>query len=394
MSAISREKTLASNFRHERIDESAPCNRLTVLQTTDLTGNGREDVIVGGTGPHLNLSLMGARSRLPSLSGLRHRLGISKPTLFWYENPGWERHTISTIPQLEVGQALADVDGDGREDLIVGQGIHYNDVYWFEQPEDPREPWPAHLLTDAFEKYHDIAVGDLDGDGEAEVVILSQASETICYYDIPDDPFEEPWPMEHCHVVDNGRRIEGVQLADIDGDGRIEIIAGTNIYHRADGDGTDWTREAITSGWDDTRVATADLDGDGDLEVVLAEGDSPVHGTHPGRVAWFDPPDWEEHRLNDGLFCPHSLGIADFDGDGTPDIYVAEMGLGQHESPELYLYLNDGNGEFTEGVIARGIPTHEARVADLNGDGRPDIVGKPYSPGRHVDCWYNHLTGR
>lgn len=377
------------SFRHERIDDATPCQRLTVLQPTDLTGNGRDDVIVGGTGPELQLTVLGARSRLPSLAGLRQQFGLQPPTLFWYENPGWERHPIASTPQLEVGQALADIDGDGRVDLVVGQGLHYHDVYWFEQPANPRDRWERHLVTDAFEKYHDIAVGDVDADGVDEVVVLSQASETIFYYDIPADPTVEPWPDDHRHVIDRGRRAEGVALADIDGDGRVELVAGTNVYRRTGGSHDGWDRDDITTGWDDTRVAVADLDGDGELEVVLTEGDSPVYGSHPGRLAWFDPPDWEMTLLADDLFCPHSLQIADFDGDGSPDIYVAEMGLGEYDSPEQSVYLNDGDGSFTETVVARGIPTHEARVADLTGDGRPDIVGKPYAPGRHVDGWYN-----
>lgn len=390
LEALLPEKAL--DFRHERIDDRAPCSRLTVLQTADLTGNGRDDVIVGGTGPELKQTLFGSRSRLPSVAGVRHWLGASPPSVFWYENPGWERHTIATIPQLEVGQALSDIDGDGRLDLVVGQGIHYHDVYWFEQPADPRDRWEPHLVTDAYEKYHDIAVGDVDGDGTNEIVVLSQASETIFYYDIPDDPTVEPWPDTHRHVIDDGRRLEGVQLADIDGDGRVEVVAGTNVYHPPETPDGPWEREAIATGWDDTRVAVADVDDDGDLEVVLTEGDSPVFGTHPGRLAWFDPPDWEMNLLRDDLFCPHSLEVADFDGDGSPDLYVAEMGLGRHESPEHYLYLNDGKGGFTETTVVSGIPAHEARVADLTGDGRPDIVGKPYGPERHVDSWYNEAV--
>jgi hypothetical protein len=313
---------------------------------------------------------------------------MGPPSLFWYENPGWERHTIARTPQLEVGQALADINSNGRLDLVVGQGVHYHDVYWFEQPPDPREPWDRHLVTDAYEKYHDIAIGDIDGDGSTELVLLSQASETICYYDIPTDPTSGPWPDENCHLIDEGRRLEGVELADVDGDGQLEVIAGTNVYHRPAADG-DWVRKPIATGWDDTRVAVADLDGDGDPEVVVSEGDSPVHGTHPGRLAWFDPPEWKMNLLEDDLFCPHSLEIADFDGDGNPDLYVAEMGLAVNGDPQHLIYLNDGSGSFSRSVIAQGVPTHEARVADLDGDGRPDIVGKPYAPNRHVDCWYN-----
>jgi hypothetical protein len=133
-----------------------------------------------------------------------------------------------------------------------------------------------------------------------------------------------------------------------------------------------------------TRVAVADLDGDGRLEIVLCEGES-----HPGRLAWCAPPDWGPRILRDDLFHPHSLEIADLNGDGLPDIFVAEMGLGRNPDPKMLIHLNRGNADFEEVVFQRGIPTHEAKVGDLTGDGRPDIVGKPYDPERHIDVWFN-----
>jgi len=45
----------------------------------------------------------------------------------------------------------------------------------------------------------------------------------------------------------------------------------------------------------------------------------------------------------------------------------------------------DGAGRFEPCIIQEGVPTHEAKVADLTGNGLPDIVGKPYSPENHVD---------
>ena len=379
-------------FRHERVDENPPCARLGFCLTTDLTGNGRDDVIIGGAGS----SYKGKRfvrqvkeSGFPMPAKLRNRLGLEEVHLFWYENPGWDRHKIAVAPGLDVGATLGDVTGNGRTDIVAGQGIGQHDVYWFEQPTDPRGTWKRYLITNDFEKYHDLEFSDVDDDGEPEIVGLSQESEVIFYYDVPDDPYESPWPAENRHIVAEQTEVEGVRIIDIDDDGRTEILAGTSIYDRPAEPGQSWNREDVVTGWDDTRVTVADLDEDGDLEVIYSEGDSPHLGTHPGRVAWFDPPDWEGTILEDDLYCPHSLQVADFTGNGLPDIYVGEMGLGTNEKPKHIVFANHGEGAFEKHVIANGVPTHEAKAVDLTGDGRPDIVGKSYGPDHHVDVWYN-----
>lgn len=85
-------------------------------------------------------------------------------------------------------------------------------------------------------------------------------------------------------------------------------------------------------------------------------------------MAWFDPPDWDQTIIADGLFCPHTLEVEDFTGDGRPDIYVAEMGLGKHSDPRHFVFYNRG-GEFERETVATGIETHEAKVVDLTGSG-------------------------
>lgn len=379
-------------FQHEEIDAAPPCGKLGFCLTEDLTGNGREDVIIGGAGEgFLGKRFINAAERrnVPTLRRLRSMVGYAESNLFWYENPGFQRHDVAVAPHLDVGGSVGDVTGDSRPNIIAGQGLNHHEVYWFEMPDDPREPWTRHLLTDRFEKYHDIAVADVDDDGSAEVVGLSQESETVFYYDIPSDPEQSPWPEQCLHVVDDSRAGEGIVVVDIDDDGTTELIAGTDLYRPSLPSGSGWSREPIATGWDQTRVAVADLDGDGELEVVFAEGDSPELGTHPGRVAWFDQPDWEPTTLKTDLFCPHSLQVADFSGNGWPDIYVAEMGLGTNESPRHLLFLNQGGASFAERTIATGVETHEAKATDLTGNGRPDIVGKSYTPNHHVDVWYN-----
>lgn len=371
-------------FRHERIDSDPPSGRLFLCLTTDLTGNGRPDLVVGGTGSEeIDTPIPGLSVDRGTIQGyLSTRF---ETDIFWYENPGWERHAMTDTPnRWLLGGTLVDFEGDGRTDIAVGQAYGRNNIYWFEQPANPREPWPHRVVRSDFEKYHDLAFGDVDDDGEPELVGLSQGDETVFYYDIPDDPRATPWPDSTLHIVDDDVMVEGLTLTDIDDDGTTEIVAGPYIYHRR---ATGWRRETVAEGWEWTRLGVADLDGDGESELVLAEGDASSLGDRPSRVSWFDPPDWTEHPLRTDLFNPHTLEVADFTDNGRPDIYVAEMGLEENEEPRHLLFRNEG-GQFTEHVVAVGA-THEARAVDLTGNGRLDIIGKSYTPDPHVDVWYN-----
>jgi len=345
-------------FRHQVIDADPPGRLHDITLIADINSDGRNEVVIGGKeGP---------------------------PNLFWYENPSWRRHVMAETPELEAGGVVFDINGDGRPDIVAGQQISGRKLFWFENPSDPTRPWTPRVIEQRFTKYHDQAVGDVDGDGEPELVFLSQRSAVLAYYDVPDDPTVQPWPSECFHLIcDDLPDVEGLVIIDIDGDGVVEILAGPNVFHPPAAGGS-WQRERFCEDWVKTRLAVGDLDDDGDLEVVLCEGES-----HPGRLGICRPGQWTPRLLRDDLFHPHSLQIADFTGDGRADLFVAEMGLGENADPRMFIYRNRGGGQFDEVLIARGIPTHEAKVGDLTGDGRVDIIGKPYQPQRHIDVWFN-----
>ncbi|WP_435064314.1 FG-GAP repeat domain-containing protein [Halobaculum sp. EA56] len=382
--ALRGDRRLA--FDHRRIDDDPPAGRMGFCLTTDLTGNGRPDVLVGALGGRypVTIPVIGKRIDLRLLPGTRDLIERLEWNVFWYENPGWERHEVARAPDLSIGGSLGDLTGNGRVDLVAGQNLS-DDLYWFEQPGDPRDRWTKRLITDEFTKYHDTAVADVDDDGEPEVLALSQRSETVFYYDVPADPTREPWPADHRHVVADDLNVEGVAVVDVDGDGRTEIVAGTNVFHRREDGG--WERERIAEGWDWTRLAVADVDGDGDDEVIATEGDLPYQGDRRARLGVFDPPDWDVTVLRDDLSNPHTVQVADLDGDGSPDLLVAEMGLEEGHDPRQFVFWNDGDGGFEGELVATGVPTHEAKLVDLDGDGRHDLVGKAYDS-RHVDVWY------
>jgi len=350
-------------FRHEVVDRDPPGSLHDITLITDINGDGRADIVIGGSG--------------------------GEPNLFWYENPSWQRHIMASAPKLEAGGAVVDIAGNGRPDIVAGQQQPATELYWFECPDDPTGPWTRRVIEDRFINYHDQAVGDVDGDGRSEIVFPVRTSGILAYYDIPPDPRVEPWPRDCFHLMAEGyEKLEGLAIVDIDGDGRNEVIAGPFVFRPDASPQGPWRSEPVAEGWVMTRVRVADLDGDGRLEIVLCEGES-----HPGRLAWFSPPDWRMHMLRDDLFHPHSLEIADFDGDGRPDIMVAEMGLGRNPNPRMLVYLNRGGGRFEEVLISEGIPTHEAKTGDLTGNGLPDIVGKPYSTDdSHIDVWFNEST--
>jgi hypothetical protein len=360
---MNKTKTSNLKFRHQVIDPDPPGAHHDITLVADVNGDGQQDIIIGcKQGP---------------------------ANLFWYENPTWERHIMAYAPNLEAGGVVLDINGDGRPDVVAGMQWGGNELYWFENPPDPTQRWIKHVIEDRFKKYHDQIAGDVDGDSEPEILIASQQSGVIAYYDIPPDPYISPWPQECCHVIaEDMHNVEGLVIVDIDGDGCTEIIAGPNIFRPGGAPHKLWRKTPFAPGFVMTRVAVADLDGDGALEIVLSEGES-----HPGRLALCKAPSWEPRILRHDLFHPHSLEIADFNGDGLPDIFVAEMGLGRNPDPRMMIFINQGGGRFEEVIFQRGIPTHEAKVGDLTGDGRPDIVGKPYYPERHIDVWFNQ-TGK
>lgn len=372
------------HFEHVRIDDRPPCGRLGFCLTPDLTGNGTPDVLVGGMGREGRVNVLGKQLKLrqlPFVEGIYER---RESNVFWYENPGWERHDVASIPDLSVGGSFGDIDGDGQIELVVGENTG-STLYWFDPPENPRHPWTPHVITDKFEKYHDTLIDDIDGDGADEVVILSQQSKIVCYYDIPEDPTITPWPDSHLHIIAEDLLVEGAAIGDLTGDDIPELVAGPNVFSRNGSE--NWVRRQLGDDWFWTRIALGDLDGDGDLEIVISEGDLPYQGNRYGRVGIIDTTSWETTILDAGLFCPHTVQLADLDRSGRLDIIVGEMSLGEHENPRIFRYRNTGAGEFIREELASGIPTHEAKVVDLNGDGKLDIVGKSYGPETHVDAW-------
>lgn len=322
------------------------------------------------------------------------------PAIVWYRpaRKGWMVYTIEaeSIP-IEAGCACCDIDGDGYLDLVAGNDYQGGDVYWWENPGPhfaPDTPWKRHVIkAGGAHQHHDQIFGDFDGDGKAELVFWNQGANRLFHAKIPADPKPGPWPFE---PIWEGAG-EGLASADIDGDGQIELLAGGKWFKHEGG--SRFTPYTIDPAQTHPRMAAADLNGDGRLEVVMVNGDT------LGRLKWYackgNPKrteDWVGHDLvGRDVIHGHTLAIADFNRDGHPDIFCAEMSKWTESRPDrdnpnskMWIFYGDGKGGFTTTEVATGLEVHEGKIGDLNGDGRPDLVCKPYNwDAPRIDLWLN-----
>ncbi len=304
----------------------------------------------------------------------------------WFEYvapDNWKRHAIAQKSPSDVGGALLDVDRDGWPDMVAGGSWYLNPAGAFDSL------WTEHVFDPGLRFVHDLIAADLDNDGVAEVItmggemqgVTSSDVKNLRYYRIPANP-ADPWEK----VVVGESVHSGLTAADMDLDGDLDILR-SDIWLENDGTGRGWAVHRIVeeSAWDlASQSAVSDIDGDGHPDVVLAEGEIPG-----ARIAWFSSAGnpragpWQIHILaqsDSSARGPyHSMAVADFDNDGDQDIFAGEMEWLGKKPYRWFIWENDGgrNPKFTEHVILdSGLGTHNAVAGDVDGDGDIDIAGK------------------
>ena len=324
--------------------------------------------------------------------------------VIWYENPagmgdsGWIRHVAYSGSNVGFeGSDSGDIDNDGDIDIIIG-GYYTHLVYCLENPGKGQDIWKLHILggpkTDSTHLY------DFNHDGKLDIVTRASAlwsgsvGSAIYIWKQGKDPFD---PAEWTRYRREAGTGEHYNIGDVDDDGRMDIVIA-NKWLRNTGtiNVAKWTEHIFTNAWTHTCaypfVADIDKDGRNDIVLTPTEKQKQIYKT-----AWYkagpDPTKggWTEHIIEDNIECvTHSLGVYDFDHDGTLDVFTAEME--QSADPdELRIYFNNGDGtNWTKKVIAT-TGSHWNHFIDVDTDGDIDIFGANHgSKGQpKAELWVN-----
>ncbi len=253
--------------------------------------------------------------------------------VFWYENPKkpgvmWEKHFITNSYDTE-GGAMGDINGDGKPDLVLAHYDH-SGVLWldFSGPE-PK----VHHVGGREQDGHGTGIADIDGDGKADILTPNGWFRNI---DADKDQWEwhADWKMD-----DAGFPIIGF---DVNNDGKTDIIYGQGhsyglywLEQGGDGANRTWTKHAIDESFSQVHaLKMADIDGDGELELIAGKRYRGHNGNDPGS---YDPLVIYYYKINrkTGEFTRYPISVngtaaagtqfvtGDLDGDGDIDIVTA-----------------------------------------------------------------------
>ena len=341
---------------------------------------------------------------------------VTGPALVWYrrKTDGWDRYVVEKDSlTIEAGGTAHDIDGNGAIDLVFGDDWQGGNLYWWENPYpyfDPDVSWKRHLIkAGGPHQHHDQIFGDFEGLGKAQLVFWNQDAKTLYLAPIPKDPRNAgPWPFTAIFsgnagegTNDAAKYAEGLDAYDIDGDGKVDLLAG-NYWFKYLGEGK---FKAIKVGASGGRIRAGRFKLGKYPQIVIAPGDGSgpltmyecADGDDPAVAA-----SWKGHRLIErDLIHGHTLEVADIDHDGNLDILTAEQGKWTQDPAPIdnpdataWILYGDGKGSFRTTVLDHGEGWHDGKVADFDGDGDLDILQKPYAwSAPRVDVWLNDGTG-
>ncbi len=287
----------------------------------DVSGDGVPDILFHSNGDHANNFIQGV---------LRVVSGDGSGPVFELTDPAFRTWSPGGI-------AVGDIDADGLPEILVARynpsGVmaleHTGELKWFQGGVNPKEG--------------SLAIANVDGVGLPEVVVGAA---------VLDADGAVRWVVDATAGGSHGTRGGAVTVADLDLDGKAEIISGNRAWRH---DGSIFFSTNLSEGFS----AVGNFDADPYPEVVTVGNGQIRLSEHDGELLWMVTPD--------GIVKGGSPTVADFDGDGAPEIGVAG-------STQYLVLEGDGSLLWHSTVSDSSSGATGSAVFDFDGDGAAEVV--------------------
>jgi len=286
--------------------------------------------------------------------------------------------------------AVADVNGDGKPDLVVANAGSNSVAVLLGNGDGTFQA--AVLYGSGGIEPDSVAVADVNGDGSPDLIVANSGSGNIgVLLGNCDGTFQTA-----VTYASGGALPQSVAVADVNGDGKPDLVVANECGSDSDGDCTPGTVSVLLgngngtfqaavpygSAWYPMSVTVADVNGDGNPDLLVAGflcgGAESCGDGFAGVLLGNGGGTFEPAALyGSGGFDPDSIAVADLDGDGTLDLVVANFFSDDMGDPgTVGVLLGNGNGTFQVAVPygSGGYGAWSVAVADVNGDGKPDVV--------------------
>ncbi len=285
-------------------------------------------------------------------------VGFPGAASHWYRNPGksqarngnWERFTVMDIVDNE-SPMFQDIDGDGKPDLICSTAGQYG---YATVGTDPTKPWKFHPVSEPgpYQRFtHGIGIGDVNDDKHQDLLAKNG------WWENPGNPSSEKLWVFHPYEF-SGPGGAQMHAVDLDGDGKNEVVTslaahahGLAVYKKSPGDKEyRWTRIDVMTDKPETSptglaisqlhaVEIADIDGDGKPDILTGKRFWAHNGNDPGEnelplLVWFKPQvvagglKFQPNIIHDDSGVGTQVTVKDANGDGKLDVLsVSKRGV-------------------------------------------------------------------
>jgi serine/threonine protein kinase/tetratricopeptide (TPR) repeat protein len=291
-----------------------------------------------------------------------------------------QTYVAGVAPAVSV--AVADFNGDGVPDLVLADPFTTNNdgqggsVAVLLGKGDGT--FQAALNYAAGRSPDYVAVGDFNGDGKPDLAVANADGNNVgLLLGRGDGSFQaapsysaQAWPTNMAVGDFNRDGIPDLAVPNIGGFFPLHSLQAPVSILQGNGDGTFQAAVNYQAGSQSIDLAVGDFNGDGILDLVASNLTGTVSVLLGNGDGTF------QHAVNYPLSdTPSTVAMGDFNGDGIPDLAVANPGLNHNLQGTVSILLGNGDGTFKAAeVYAAGIYTYSVAVGDFNGDGIPDLV--------------------